>query len=251
MARRRQNMLEAFKVSADKARAERAARAEGESEAPPTPPPADPDQRPVQSRRPKPLETGASSGLSLPIGAGAFLVLQALLLFVVFFMGRLSVQSTVEAGEGDGERGGGAVDLDPRRSSDASLEPRSTRRNGHEDSVGGEPGPSGTQPDPSAPNPADAAFLAPQNKFTVLVCTYDDTEYGRDRAWETFQHLGSLGFAAVTPRRQGGRLFLFVGASDSYQKLAELEKELKSASGPSGQRQPFRDAYRVNIDDYL
>lgn len=97
----------------------------------------------------------------------------------------------------------------------------------------------------------DLAFDNPDNRFTVVVAQYADTDFGRERAWDTFQYLEECGLPAVSPRARNGTVFLFAGAADEVSGLKELLEGVRSLQDRRGREFPFNDAYTANISRFL
>ncbi len=97
----------------------------------------------------------------------------------------------------------------------------------------------------------DLAFDNPDNRFTVVVAQYADTDFGRERAWDTFYYLEECGLPAVTPRARNGTVFLFAGAADEVSGLKELLEGVRGLQDRRGREFPFNDAYTANISRFL
>lgn len=238
MAKRSENMLEAFRASAevpDRPAPEKPKAPRAESRE------TSPDETPAAVGGPfadgeRPLPTGGleDEGLILPMGVWTFVAAQAALLGFVFLLGRLSADQ-VEAGARDGAAGFVLPPQEPVVQVDAMAQ-------------------TGSVPPLSvadAPRTAaDAAFLDPANRYSVLAITYPVSELAHHLANQSYRHLRDLDFAVITPRVRGSYLFVLVGASPTSRELEPLEQAIRNAPGPDGGK-PYADAYRVNIEDYL
>ena len=193
-------------------------------------------------------EGSGRTAITLPVGREWFFGIAVALLTGAFLLGRWSAGTIEAAGR----------DL-PGGASDAALADLSAPGESRVPAPGPlrSSGPSEGTPRESTPAPrsapeltaADQAFLDPANAYTVVAITYDDTENGRDRAIDTYRHLQAAEFDVVYPRRKGGKLLIFVGASPGYRDLESVESRLRRTAGPNGQM-AFTGAYRVNIADY-
>lgn len=201
--------------------------------------PRAPREEPSSPKRPGIGVPLSDEGLVLPMGAWTFVGAQLALLAFVFLLGRLSAgDDAVQAG-------------DPATpSSNFVLGPKAAET---------PPRAAGAPRETAAPLPvdqrprtdADAAFLARENRFSVVAITLPTSELGRGLAQETYSHLQELGFEVVTPRVKGSHLVVLVGAAPTSRDLEELERRLRATRGPGGEGFPYATAYRVNIEDYL
>lgn len=203
----------------------------------------------------------AVSGLILPMGWAPFLLLQAMILAVAFGLGWIA-SGAKSGGEGALATGGELVldspDSGPGSEGAANAGLNSPLRGGRAPTVLGNVDPSdgGQAPDAgakfdSASRSADLAFDDPASRFTVVVAQYNDTTYGRARAWAAFEFLDSQGLPVVSPRARNRVVFLFAGATVERDKLDLLLEKVRSQAGESGRDTPFYDAYVSNISRYL
>lgn len=237
-------MLEAFQASEDQSRA---ASAESAPRATRQPMEPAPPRGPAWSGLGRgPGDPDSTPGLTLPMGPLPFLILQGTLLALVFLMGYFA-----GAGGSDGavRAGGGGDPLVGAPDGGFRLE-----------APGPEPSPVlPAREDPEARrrlgavlSAADEAWMDPANRFTVLVFSAEDTPFGEERTWASYEHLGALGFPVVTPRRGGqpNMIRLFVGAAPSTEDLRKLNQLVSQAPGPDGPNRPFLDAILDNIETY-
>ncbi|MDP6387289.1 MAG: hypothetical protein QGI93_13920 [Planctomycetota bacterium] len=258
MAKRRDNMLEAFQASS-------ATDNQGDGDS------SVGGGGPTPGRAPG----GGSAGLVLPMGSGTFLLLQGVLLVLAFLAGQASgdlgvVQaqgldegpSTVML-EGPGfaaEPSGGATAGRDAAQAQAPLqtttaqdgEVLSTRPDrGSRRPAAGPGGASGQQlggaSATKAGSPADAAFADPANRFTLLVFTADGTDFGWEMAKVNHANLSAQGFAVIEPRERGGKVLLHVGAFGSFAAAEQVRTKVADAPGPDGKQTPYAGAYVVNI----
>jgi hypothetical protein len=260
MAKRRDNMLEAFQAST-----EADSQAEGGS------------AMGGGTSTPGRSLGGGSRGMHLPMGAGTFLLLQGVLLVLAFLAGQASGGSGTVQAQGQDEwpsgpilegqasvgdpsadatadRGSAQVpNLVPNLANPAqgggvlSTRPdRGARRGGtaSQGSSGQRPGEASSV---RAGTAADAAFADPANRFTLLVFTANGTDFGREMASVNHANLGAQGFAVITPRERGGKWLLHVGAFGSFAAAEQVRTRVANAPGPEGRQTPYAGAYVVNI----
>ena len=223
--------------------------------------------------------TGAGSGgMNLPMGPGAFLLLQVVLLVLAFMAGQASGGlGTVQAQDRDEQLStstleGRAPGVNPTQDTTADRSPAQARAQApdpvREDEVLStrpdrgarrpgtvSQGTSGQQPEEAAAgsagragSAADAAFADPANRFTLLVFTADGTEFGREMATVNHANLSAQGFAAILPLERGGKVLLHVGAYGSFAAAEQARTEVAKAPGPDGRQTPYAGAYVVNIN---
>lgn len=200
------------------------------------------------------------AGLVLPMGWAPFLVLQTMILAVAFGLGWIaSGMEGAGAVGGDGvlAAGGGLVLDSPGTKTAASGGLNSPLRFGRTPAVLGAVGGSqgGQNPEPGAALdtanwPADLAFDGQASRFTVVVAQYNDTVFGRARAWEAFEFLVGQGLPVVSPRARNRVVYLFVGASAERAELDQVLEQVKDQTGARGREKPFYDAYVSNISRY-
>ncbi len=278
MAKRRDNMLEAFKASSATK-----SEADGSSIEPSIERGSGgPFGTPLGGASPARSPAPPGSGMTLPVGPGAFLVLQLALLVLAFLAGQASGGfGTVQAqGPEDGDALSSlGADGNPVAPNDSGLD--STRAAGPDSNLGvsGQPQPnndgvfsippdgggrgarrpgtgsalsskSGGESADTASGTlslADQAFADPANRFTVHAFTADDTEFGRERAGVSLANLTAQGFAAVSPRQRGGKVLLYVGAFQSFAQADKARSRVANAPGPDGRQTPYSGAFVVNI----
>ena len=229
MAKRSDNMLEAFKSSTAPAeeRVGKPAKSSGGAGGPFAPP-----APPAPSR-----SSGPPDGLSLFAnpGAIAMLVGSVLLLAMAFLLGRLSAPavqaSAPEEVRGEGFRFPTLPEAPEAGRGTASQEPVTELAEGETE--------------------ADRAFLDPANLYSIRVLEYGRTERDQALAFAAYDHLRANGFPVVWPRHKGNSLFLFVGAAPKIADLAGLLERLRTTPGPGRDAKAFESAFRVNIGDYL
>lgn len=223
-----------------------------------------------------------SGGMNLPMGPGAFLLLQVVLLVLAFMAGQASGGlGTVQAQDRDEQLStptleGRAPGGNPTQDTTADRGPAQARAQVNtqapdpvrEDEVLStrpdrgarrpgtvSQGTSGQQPEEaaaggagSAGGAADAAFADPANRFTLLVFTADGTEFGREMATVNHANLSAQGFAAILPLERGGKVLLHVGAYGSFAAAEQARTKVAKAPGPDGRQTPYAGAYVVNIN---
>lgn len=194
-------------------------------------------------------------GLTLPMGALPFLLLQLAALALVFLMGYFVGGS---GAGGNGEGGDGTV----RAAEGMSLAGGNLRLGQPSGQASGAPAGSrdmsGANPvlqaraDPGAPTALERAFLDETYVFTVSVFAADDTEYGRQQIRAVRDHLLSLGYPAVIPPKSPypDRVVVCAGASASQNDLLELRDELRLLKGLDGRGRLCQDAWVDNIENY-
>ena len=274
MAKRRDNMLEAFQASS-------ATDNQGDGDSS------------VGGGGPTPGRTpgGGSAGLILPMGPGTFLLLQGVLLVLAFLAGQASGDLGVVQAQGLDEgpstvmlegpgsaaepSGGATAGRDaaqaqaPRQDSQQNSQQNSRRApqqrttaqdgevlstrpdRGSRRPAAGPGGASGQQPGGAsatkAGSPADAAFADPANRFTLLVFTADGTDFGWEMTKVNHANLSAQGFAVIEPRERGGKVLLHVGAFGSFAAAEQVRTKVADAPGPDGKQTPYAGAYVVNI----
>ncbi|TDJ78921.1 MAG: hypothetical protein E2O39_01200 [Planctomycetota bacterium] len=226
MAKRSDNMLEAFKSSTAPAR-ERAGKppkssgGAGGPFAQPAPPPS----------------SGGPAWLSLAANPGgiAMLVGSVLLLAMAFLLGRLSAPSVQASAPAEVSDGGFQFPILPEapvaKGGTTSQEPATELVEGETE--------------------ADRAFLDPANLYSIRVLEYGRTERDQALAFAAYDHLRGNGFPVVWPRHKGNSLFLFVGAAPKIADLEGLLEQLRRTPGPGRDVKAYEGAFRVNIGDYL
>lgn len=237
MAKRRENMLEAFQAST-----ERPASPPGGGEAPPTTPGPTTPVPPRMGAGP-----GTGEGMTLPLSTLKFLLLQAALLVLVFSIGYLAGQGSEPDRAAETGADAGRVDLDaPRGGSGGSPATASadpvTRPRPEEELAGG----GGDEAESTA---ADRAFQDPRNRQTLVVYTARDSSFGEQAAWRIYEYLAEQGYPVVQPKLWKGEIKVFVGAAPSRKALESLEARVRRDPGPSG-TQPFYDLYVDNISRF-
>src|SRR5688572_9268450 len=235
-------MLEAFQASATDG---------GEREAPGYPPEAAGPFAPVSrgpAPRPEPrapaprgrdrIDTRhadlALAPVAMPFGSVTFLVLQILLLAGAFALGRLTVPRATQAAPGPDESGAPAPALETANASvdaDAQTQPA-------------------TIEEPAATidqlTEFDRAFEDAENRFTIQVVQYKDTEWQRTLAFTTYDFLFNRGLPVVKPVALGGNLFVYVGAARSQADLAATLEVVQNTPGPQNSKDAFRGAFVTN-----
>lgn len=175
------------------------------------------------------------------MGRVPFLLLQLALLVLVFSIGFLVGRDPgVAAAEGD------LIELEvPRGVGSAAQATGSGRRPPLTSPRPDDPGSDGL-PATGGDTAADRAFLDPVNKYTVVVFTAENSEFGEQRAWSIHDYLLGKGYPVVLPRHWKGQVKIFVGAAGRLSELQDLEARLRKDPGPDG-TQPFYDAYVDNV----
>ena len=271
MAKRRDNMLEAFQASSAHETQGDGGSAAGGGGSTPERSPSD-----------------ATGGMTLPMGPGPFLLLQVVLLVLAFMAGQASdgsgeVQAqervgdpadvTLEGPASVRDPSGTAVSdsgsaqsqatspVSPQAPSQAlsqastapnggvlSTRPGRSNRGARRPAAGSEAtSVQGGNSASGALSVADAAFADPANRFTLLVFTADGTDFGRERATANHANLSAQGFAVITPRERGGKVLLQVGAFGSFAAAEQVRTKVAAAPGPDGRQTPYAGAYVVNI----
>jgi hypothetical protein len=239
MAHRQKNLLEAFNASA----------AIEKSESDHTPDssaaggPFAPEAKPATQAAPPALLTdevkpSLVETLLHPENRGGLLVLVALGLTLAFLAGRASV---------------GRVEAEESSTPVASREPEKARAT--------LPSPSGSpaaeapaEPELSqeAQTPAERALLDPENRYTIKLVEYSNSERDEELAWETFYYLEDQGLPAAVLGR-GQRLFIVLGAARQQAELDDLLQQAKTMKGPPprNKKAEFFDAYVDKIDKFI
>jgi len=219
---------------------------------------------------------GGSGGMNLPMGPGAFLLLQVVLLVLAFMAGQASEGlGTVQAQdrdeqlstptlEGVAPGGNPSEDATADRDSDQvrvqapdqaspvpdkvlPARPDGGARRGGTVSQGSSAQRPGEASSVRAGSAAEAAFADPANRFTLLVFTANGTDFGREMASVNHANLGAQGFAVIPPRERGGKVLLHVGAFGSFAAAEQVRTRVANAPGPDGRQTPYAGAYVVNI----
>lgn len=242
MAKRKENMLEAFQASASDGSEREAQGYPPEAAGPFAPvsrgpaPRIEPRAAPMRSRErldPRPADL-ALAPVAMPFGSVTFLVLQILLLAGAFALGRLTAPQSSQA-----------ASLDPGTGSESALDP-------------GAPAvastPAGTAPakeeEPQAEvdqhTEFDRAFEDPENRFTIQVVQYRDTEWQQSLAFSTYDFLFNRGLPVVKPVALGGNIFIYVGAARTQADLAQTLEIVHNTPGPQNSKDAFKSAWIVN-----
>jgi len=236
MARRRDNMLEAFRESAEATR-ERASRA-----APPPGGAGGPFAPPREARSPAPADSGPPQlgpppepmPLLLPFGGIAFLLIQVLLLAGAFALGRITAAPA-------GAPGNGAVRAEDR----VALQ-------GPDEAPGELAVVPLDQAELAGRPPADLAWMDPENKVTIRAIQYGASKREGDLAFQAYEHLLDRGFQVVTPyfSARSKQMYLFVDAAPTKAELEPILERLRRTPGPGRDEDAFASAFIVNIADY-
>jgi hypothetical protein len=209
----------------------------GPSSRPPARPPEDSPEIDFESTRiPSTLELAfADRTLRAVVGIVALIVLGA------FVVGRMNADPT-EAADGSAradDRSSGPGVIERAGASSTSAGGDLVQRNVASAKMGTED---------------DRAFMDPANKVTIRLIQYDNTETNLELARTTAEHLRRReGLPVVGPISMGKILVLAAGHAPRIDDLQGLLKHVKTLPGPPPQekRQPFADAYIVNIDDVV
>lgn len=231
-------MLEAFKASSEEPAS---STQEGA--------PSQPHSAPAPVAR-----TKAGGGLP-DVAPELFAVVLGVLVVGSFFLGRWSVNTSVQASSGESTLSSGAtkepVFFSATQSSD-ELEVKEPELRVVEV----------LKPKPAASERVEGsksalelnheAFMNPANTQTIRVIYYADDEDGRAKAFQTATYLGGLGFPAMIPIRKGDHVFVCVGAAPKKDdpELLRIQRELRLVVGPppSSNSGDFESAYVYNID---
>jgi hypothetical protein len=224
MAKRSENMLEAFKSSTAPAqeRTGKPAKPSRGAGGPFAPPAA-------------PRSSGLPEGLSLSANPAGLAMMAGvvLLLAMAFLLGRLSAPSVEAAAPGE--------------SSGAGFQfPVLTESPGTDEVA------RATPPEVAeGATAADRAFLEPANRYTIRAVEYGRNEREQALAFAAYDQLRENGFPVVWPRHKGEFLYLFVGAAASMQDLKDVLERLWATPGPGRDKDAYEKAFVVNIEDYL
>jgi hypothetical protein len=172
-----------------------------------------------------------------------------------FFLGRWSVNTSVQASSGESTLTSGAAEepiffdatAGGREPEERESEPQAVEVI--------KPQPVASERSAVSVSPLEVnhkAFMDPANTMTIRVIYYDDDDDGREKAFQTATYLGELGFPAMIPVRKGGNVFVFVGAAPKKDdpELLRIQRELRLVVGPppSSNSGDFESAYVYPID---
>ena len=284
MARRTENMLEAFKVSREQAiEAQKEAQKEAERQSlrDAMPQPSEsvasrivrslPGIKKVEEGGAKPVVPGAASGSKTGVqpdparalvdyDAGGARALPSSSL-VKEFEGRIPMSPWTLIGFSVtlaalsfvlGWQLSARVDRSPKPVLDAGPEGAGLGRLPDPSALPGQiPGQVAAEADPVRPNPADLAFADPSNHYTLVVDQHNDNRLGRERAVAQYQYLAAQGFPVVQPQLRGDVIYLLVGASPDREQLSKLTAELHALPYPGSTNRTFSSAYTERIENFF
>jgi hypothetical protein len=156
-----------------------------------------------------------------------------------FFLGRASARIASAAGSG-----GTAQDHPPAVETPPNAQPAS--------SVQAAP-PAASAPsanaDRAARTPAELALLDPKNVWTIKMVDYKNNDYEQRLALDTLAYLTQQGLPAATVRN-GGHIYLVVGAAPTQIALDSLALQCKTMKGPppKSKEGEFQTAYLERIE---
>ena len=237
MAKRKENMLEAFQASVENDPGGREASFSPLAVGWPFVPAADvpktrnPDRRGLGGDSSGDVDL-ALAPVAMPFGSVTFVLIQILLLAGSFALGRLTARTPTEA-------------------KTAIQEPR-PRQAGLEDQTSSAPWihESADPPDTPIETPAtgataaeaevdqqtefDRAFDDRENLYTIQVIEYDDakSEWMGTLAYRAYDHLFDRGLHVVKPRAVGGHLIIYVGAARTKAELEDTLAVVRKTPGP-------------------
>jgi len=201
---------------------------------------------------------------TLPMSARTFIVLQALLLASVFFVG------WTVGGVGDSASGDNATTVSAAGRTAGPGSGPAISSLGNRAGMGRKPASSTPTPGspassaPTTPNAApsatqdvatvdddytaaDQAFQNPGMKYTILAHTWTNTPEHIGEAWEAYDQLRAEGLPVVRPIQRSDRIYVYVGAAPEDAQLKSMVRRLHELRSPTG-RHAFRSAYLVNIE---
>lgn len=249
MAKRKENMLEAFQASAGE-------EPEGREIAPsaldvggPFAPAAEVRVPRLRERRPAAGDSDlALAPVAMPFGSLTFVLIQILLLAGSFALGRLTAGHTAEANtDGAALEPAEASSHVPSEIESAALE--AAAKNETAAQPQGEAAASKGEAQGSLTE-FDRAFQNPDNRFTIQVIQYGDakSDWMRTMAYRAYDHLFARGLPVVKPMAVGKHLIIFVGAARNKADLEETLAVVRKTPGPDrGERDAFSSALVVNI----
>ncbi len=284
MAKRRDNMLEAFRQSEESEQPtaemltplggpiEGASEGTGGAGEPFLPPEADPfaaqEMREEDAFVSVATRGGAlpqpdivvpempDGGVHLPMGREAFVVLQVLALAIVFLLGRLTAGTVVSAQREDpgmalqDEQAAGSMAAGGARFQDDAYADSGYADGGYvEQEEAAEPPAAAPVGLPEGLTAAEEAFLDPRNRTTILAITLRDTADHEHLAWASYDLLTQRGFPAIQPRRKNDDLVVLVGAAPTMKEMDGILEQVRKTVGPDG-KLSYASAYRVNIEDF-
>ena len=233
MAHRQKNLLEAFNASAaiEKSESERTSDSSAAGG------PFALETQPAVQSAPD-VKPGLAESLLHPENRGGLLVLAGLGLTLAFLAGRASVRR-VEAEEDPALPGTRA----PEQVRAALPTP------------GAAPATQATAEPELSQEPrtqAERALLDPENRYTIKLVEYSNSERDEELAWEAFYYLEDQGLPAAVLGR-GQRLFIVVGAARQQAQLDDLLQRAKTMKGPPprSKKAEFFDAYVDKIDKFI
>ena len=198
------------------------------------------------------------------MSARTFIVLQALLLAIVFFVG-WTVGGVGDSASGDSATTASAGDRTAGPGAGPSISSLGNRAGMGRKPASSKPTPgSPTSSAPTTPNAAPSAtqdvatvdddytaadqkFQDPGMKYTILARTSLNTPEQIGEVWEAYDQLRAEGLPVVRPIQRRGRIYVYVGASPELAPLKSMVRRLHELRSPTG-RHAFRSAYLVNIE---
>jgi hypothetical protein len=236
MAKRKENMLEAFQASAtdDDAGREPEPADVGGPFAPPVRAPA--ESAPSRARRARVEPDLALAPVAMPFGSVTFLIIQILLLAGAFALGRLTAPPGALAGPPGSVSSEQETSLPVETESEAKQEIETPAAESATKQV-------------EQLTDDDRAFKDPENRVTIQVIQYNIVdEWRRTLAWQAYDYLKDRGLPVVQPCTVGDSLFVYVGAARAKAELNQtLETVRKTPRGPNSKGDTFSDAYITNI----
>lgn len=98
---------------------------------------------------------------------------------------------------------------------------------------------------------ADIAFEDPTNMYTLVIDQFNDNPTGRERVGVMYRYLQGQGFPVIQPRLRDDVIYLLVGAAPEDSDLSALLRELKALPVPGSKERTFQSAYSCRIDSFF
>ena len=201
----------------------------------------------------------SKAGGGLPdVAPELFAAVLGVLVVGSFFLGRWSVNTSVQASSGESELSSEVAEEPIFFDATEGIEQPEVGETELRAVEASKPQPMASERAPVSKSALEVnheAFMNPANTMTIRVIYYTDDDDGRAKAFQTATYLGELGFPAMIPVRKGGHVFVCVGAAPKKDnpELLRIQRELRLVVGPppSSNSGDFESAYVYNIDNLI